>query len=382
VEVTQEIKMLKKYNRKVPEFEQYYPTMDDMDESQRQFYECWLVEWRKGKALDVEGNITYLFCYLYTVLDPQDPKKTLHELNRIVDSYSFEEKFCSYCKGWIIDCYLLLQDYRKALDLLLINREREEGKVFSNYNLLLTLKLHFKEKIDGKEIVNLYGISGTNLTSWGRKNLDAIESYLNTIVSAHEKYHNINLLEEWAKSSHKYNYQAFPGSPCLDHGNPILINYAFTHTREAMDFVYEITREAENTAREERGIPRIGEGWVEETTLYYEIKNAFKQLEVIHHARPEWLGRQHLDIMIPQLNVAIEYHGIQHDEPIEFFGGKEAFEKQQRLDAKKELLCKENGIYLLYVRPGYSLEEIIKQIKERRAIKDEQGDDQQGKRIP
>ena len=124
------------------------------------------------------------------------------------------------------------------------------------------------------------------------------------------------------------------------------------------------------------------EGWVEETTLYYEIKNAFKQLEVIHHARPGWLGRQHLDIMIPQLNVAIEYHGIQHDEPIEFFGGEEAFKKQKRLDAKKESLCKKNGIRLLHVRPGYSLEEIIEQIKERRAINDEQGDDQQGKRIP
>lgn len=45
--------------------------------------------------------------------------------------------------------------------------------------------------------------------------------------------------------------------------------------------------------------------------------------------------------------VLIEFQGKQHYEPIEYFGGQEKFEKQQRYDEKKREYCKKNHLVLL-----------------------------------
>lgn len=119
----------------------------------------------------------------------------------------------------------------------------------------------------------------------------------------------------------------------------------------------------ENLVRLERGLPKVGEGWISETRLYYSIKNAFENLEVIHHASPEWLGRQHFDIYIPEYNLAIEYQGIQHSRPVEFFGGESTFIQNQERDERKRRLCDDNGCYLIYAYPEDEHSEIIKRIK-------------------
>jgi len=69
-----------------------------------------------------------------------------------------------------------------------------------------------------------------------------------------------------------------------------------------------------------------------------------------------------LDVFVPQLNLALEYHGKQHDQPIDFFGGEEGFEQRQKLDRRKRRLCKRNGIVLLEIREGYDPEELINHI--------------------
>jgi len=107
----------------------------------------------------------------------------------------------------------------------------------------------------------------------------------------------------------------------------------------------------------------LARGWIAETQLYYEVKNAFPDLEVQQHASPEWLGRQHLDVFIPETCVAIEYQGAQHDQPVAYFGDYEAFEKNQKRDERKRRLCKKHGIRLIYVRPGYALQDVIEEIK-------------------
>ena len=55
------------------------------------------------------------------------------------------------------------------------------------------------------------------------------------------------------------------------------------------------------------------------------------------------------DVFISGLNVAIEYQGKQHFEPVEFFGGNEAFESLQARDKLKAKLSAENGIKLVYI---------------------------------
>lgn len=63
---------------------------------------------------------------------------------------------------------------------------------------------------------------------------------------------------------------------------------------------------------------------------------------------PDWLGKQSLDFFIPSLKVAIECQGEQHYISIDYFGGKEKFEKQQKLDSIKRDLCHKNEINLIY----------------------------------
>ncbi len=62
--------------------------------------------------------------------------------------------------------------------------------------------------------------------------------------------------------------------------------------------------------------------------------------------------------------MAIEFQGEQHDKPIEFFGGEKAFQETKERDARKRNLCEQNGVYLIYVRSGYSLNKVVKLIKQ------------------
>ena len=92
-----------------------------------------------------------------------------------------------------------------------------------------------------------------------------------------------------------------------------------------IELVEEILREAENLLREKHGYPRIGEGWISETRMYQLVKRYFPDAE--QHSSPDWLKPQHLDAFIPSQNIAFEYQGRQHYEPIDFLGGEESFQK-------------------------------------------------------
>jgi hypothetical protein len=124
-----------------------------------------------------------------------------------------------------------------------------------------------------------------------------------------------------------------------------------------------VIRNIENEIRTEKALPKIGEGWISETLLFYKIKNTFNEYEVIHHGSPRWLGLQHFDIYFPELNLAIEYQGKQHQEPIEYFGGESAFKKNQERDQRKKRLCEENNCDLYYVYPEDDIDIFILELK-------------------
>jgi hypothetical protein len=98
-------------------------------------------------------------------------------------------------------------------------------------------------------------------------------------------------------------------------------------------------------------------GWV-----FNDFKKAFSSLVVEHHGRPEWLGRQHFDIWIPEAKIAIEYQGRQHDEPIEYFGGEKGYKKSLERDEKKKLKCEKNAVELIEVPPGYDFNKLVETI--------------------
>lgn len=117
---------------------------------------------------------------------------------------------------------------------------------------------------------------------------------------------------------------------------------------EFLDSVDDILREAENILRERHGLPRIGEGWFSEMTLFRLIESVFSDAQ--HHISPSWLAPQHLDIFIPSKNLAFEYQGKQHYETVDFFGGEASFEKRKQLDELKMRKCNSNEVVLIHWR--------------------------------
>lgn len=63
------------------------------------------------------------------------------------------------------------------------------------------------------------------------------------------------------------------------------------------------------------------------------------------------------DFYIPKYKLCIEYDGIQHFEPVDFFGGESKFKITVIHDEIKNKYCKENGIHLLRI-PYYDLDNI------------------------
>ena len=99
--------------------------------------------------------------------------------------------------------------------------------------------------------------------------------------------------------------------------------------------------------------------WKHELTLFHAVRKKYP--DTLYQYRPAWLGRQSLDLYIPSLNTAIEYQGIQHFHPVDFFGGEEALLARQELDSQKKRLCLENDVRL--IEWPYDLEPVDRNIE-------------------
>ncbi|AND86353.1 hypothetical protein GTH52_15225 (plasmid) [Clostridium tyrobutyricum] len=90
---------------------------------------------------------------------------------------------------------------------------------------------------------------------------------------------------------------------------------------------------------------KIPSKWKSEQDLYKLVLKYFKNAEI--HCSPKWLSPQHLDIYIEELNLAFEYQGIQHYQPVSVFGWQKAFTHRLQLDERKRKLCLENDVILI-----------------------------------
>ena len=85
--------------------------------------------------------------------------------------------------------------------------------------------------------------------------------------------------------------------------------------------------------------------WKHELTLFHTVRNRYP--DTLYQHRPDWLGRQSLDLYIPSIETAIEYQGIQHYLPVGFFGGEEALQLRKELDRQKRELCEAHQVRLI-----------------------------------
>lgn len=71
------------------------------------------------------------------------------------------------------------------------------------------------------------------------------------------------------------------------------------------------------------------------------------RIDILENINPS--GYTYIDFYLPDLNIAIEYNGIQHYIPIEHFGGELRFDKQKRRDQYVKEYCANNDIKLVEV---------------------------------
>ena len=55
------------------------------------------------------------------------------------------------------------------------------------------------------------------------------------------------------------------------------------------------------------------------------------------------------DFYLPDYNMLVECQGIQHEQPVNFFGGEEQFKVQQEHDRRKRQYAKDHSINLLEI---------------------------------
>ncbi len=343
----------------VPPFSTYYPAVGDMNRDQKRFYRHFTSTVEAGEFVDVDNQISYVFCYAYEKLDQRNPRKSLHALLRLAELYKDHPKLPSHLNGWAADCAILINELDLALQLL---PEPQLGAAWGlTANIRLSLKHALKIPPAPHEMI---AVVGSKVTKYGRANLEDVGQYLGILLEKMQS-RSSNLISDWITDYqiHSTAFYPFNGVPNGHQPHPEFTEYHFSNRDEFRDYVVDLIRQAENALRVDKGLPLIGEGWISETHLYYQLKDAFSDYQVLQHARTSWLGRQHLDVFFPELSIAVEFQGEQHYRPIEFFGGQKAFEENQRRDKRKRAACKSNGVALIEVRKGYDINQLISDIR-------------------
>lgn len=384
---------------KVPEWNTYYPSLLFATEQQRRFYEYWRDNLERGVAIDIKGNLSYLFVYLYGVVEQFIKDKDIDQFLRcfvlIRQGYSNYEKLESYLSLWTSHAWLYLNNYDKSWEAAKTcsTRLRLSDVISIRANCTNTT-------IDGHDLLRFLG-NDNGLTPFGKAHLDQIASLTSVFLEDFHRVHKANFIEffctqfdytnltdkdmaeleifftnkqqfkslqkkvlwgqnrrqEKRRQNQNSQLNLFWGvpisQPTVEYERiPAIIEAALTHEGK------RILRECENTLREESNIPRVGEGWISEAELFYKLREAFPDEKVVHHGRPAWLYPQHLDIYFPGQNVGCEYQGAQHQNPVSYFGGEASFLKQQRRDRRKKTLCTRHGCKLLYVYEGYDFKTV------------------------
>lgn len=391
------------YPNGVPHWKhQYVFSIRDMKNAnyeQQKFYKTYKQKFKNVEFLDLEGNDNYLFILFFDLLAENSNHNNIH---RLQDHFKNLEKYYPKTKGYtqseVIEKMESHKDYEGAWELKY--KEQYIGvQTIIKYEQKLQRSL-----LDGELMVRLGGYS--HLTEFGQNNIDSIKPFATKQLKNYENEKGIKFFELFFQNGKPYQtskkaitsdrtnifhffrktkqessnprydaeyYKQFYSSEAeYKHYKSIDDSQAHLNSCTDMTHVVEkaifnqfrlILKQLEDLYRESIGMPKIGEGWISETELYYRIADTFKGHEVVQHGSPSWLGRQHLDIYFPKLNIGVEYQGAQHYVAVDFFGGQEALEKTIERDRAKRKKCEENNCHLIIVDQGYDFEVVKNQIE-------------------
>jgi len=349
--------------------------LENANDKQEEFYKIYKNKFKNGVFLDIEGNDNYSFILYYDLLSENSHRENTQELQ---ENFKNLEKYYPKTKGYtqsaVIEKMESHEDYESAWKLK-YNEQYIGIQTIIEYEQKLQCPL-----LDGELMIKLGGYS--HLTEFGQNNIENIKPFADKQLETYEMAKGMKFFElffqngkpyQTSKYGVEYYKQFYLSEIEYYHYKSIDDSQVHLNYRSDMTHVVEkaifnqcrlILKQAEDLYRESTGMPKIGKGWISETELYYRITEAFQEHEVVHHGSPDWLGRQHLDIYLPRVNIALEYQGTQHYVAVDFFGGQEALEKTKERDERKRIKCYENGCSLIYVDEGYDFEDVREKIKE------------------
>jgi hypothetical protein len=394
----------------IPEWNQMYSFLRYASPAQRAFYSFWKDRFERDLVVDIGDSHSYLFAYGFELIDlfvrSKDIEQLCLQFGRIATAYP-GAKVISYLDMWFIQALLYVGMFDEAWEVQCAGKWDNRGRGI-RFEDFLNIKCFLSHQpLDGADLIAWMSYR-SDLTSFGKSIEDAVQSQATRRLREFEQVHGMSLVDhflddwdwdcvtaesleqfreyydsssEWEKRvdqdmngiqqgrSWKSHRSIFSGmrdpDPKIVHDPDPKITFKIlpqTARRALVMYVRQFLRECENEVRADRGMPRIGEGWMRETQLYWEVNRLFPDLKVIHHGRPSWLGRQHLDIYIPEAQVAVEYQGKQHYEAVKFFGGEDALKKREELDRRKQQKCEDNGVALIIVDASYDWEQLSKQL--------------------
>jgi hypothetical protein len=316
---------------------------------------------------DIHGEPDFLKIFLRELIDgedfhippPVDFEKIYNYTIFMRDAYGLPE-LENYFEWTIKDCLLGMERYEEYLK----RTKPTRIDIFTqDSNLRLNIQEHIYFPAEPIDIILAFG---TRIKS------SVIEIDINTYEKVLYKVFDNYLGERksWFDIFKKFgSYNPIYDFYLLQHIRvvslprlPFKISY-FSTAHGLKDDIKNLANKAERMARQELGVPLNDDKWVSETILFLKIQSLFPDIPVIRQGFPLWLIPQRFDVWIPSRNLAIEYNGKQHYEPVDFFGGDEGFKNQKRRDRRKAALCVKNGVRLFIVRYDEDMDEAVSKIK-------------------
>lgn len=343
----------------------------NMTKSQMDFYIFFKKSIENLTFVDLEGNNYYFDYYVENLISKWENENysELHLKLKCIKKL-YENKLDLYLVDYYInDCLILSERYEEFLE----NTKTDDISTHfydTKHVLRLNLQKHLKLKADVIDIYCLQPPSKSDLIN------THAELYLEKVVIVFSEYGEkhggwFELIDKrFSKLTTPMDYfllnsmnlelQKFDKKPKFEVYNYFTLAFGIDGLQSTLR---QLTTKAENLVRKEIGESKKEVSWWMETLLFEHIKKEFPFTEIIQHGKPDWIGKQHYDIWIPEWKIAIELHGEQHFKPIAKWGGEKALAKTIERDSRKRKISKENGVDLLEIDDNGNRKDLIEEIK-------------------
>lgn len=200
------------------------------------------------------------------------------------------------------------------------------------------------------EVVDQYVNCTTPITHHCIKHNEFWEASPRMVLAGHcgcKKCHSEKISSTLSKSPKEYIDEVAEINPFI----LIEENYINSHTSILHRCLLDNYRwyAKPNNILSGRGCPKCNQSKGERkiSTWLYQNSISYKYQHIFEHCKDK--KPLPFDFYLPYYNIVIEFDGEQHFRSIDFFGGEEKFQLQQKHDKIKDEFCKNNGITLLRI---------------------------------